>query len=169
MTANSIEYTIGFNAAMIAARLRTMTIPMAEAVAAAAIEMTNVETEEGLVWDGNYDHAVDAIGREIMHRCSGMELTAFVRQETLRNMVEPTLPEVVPSDASSFSNPDEMSAPSHGGIAQDIKEMMAAWETIELEAKKWFPHTTEEQLYKICKGAMSRQLEQERSKIIPQS
>lgn len=91
MTDNPIEYTIGFNAAMIAARLRTMTIPMAEAVAAAAIEMTKVETEQELVWDGNYDHAVDAIGEEIERRCSGMELTAFVRQVTLRNMVEPTL------------------------------------------------------------------------------
>ena len=36
-----------------------------------------------------------------------------------------------------------------------IKEMMAAWNTIEAKAKKQFPAATKEELYEICKGAMS--------------
>ncbi len=54
-----------------------------------------------------------------------------------------------------------MSATSHGGTADDIKEMMAVWETIEREAKKRFPDASKEELYQICKGAMNRQLKQD--------
>ena len=40
-------------------------------------------------------------------------------------------------------------------LAQDLKEMMNGWNTIETAAKKQFPNATKEELYEICKGAMN--------------
>ena len=44
------------------------------------------------------------------------------------------------------------------GIARDIVEMMAGWNTIEAAAKLQFPNATKEELYEICKGAMNHAL-----------
>jgi hypothetical protein len=40
----------------------------------------------------------------------------------------------------------------------DLKEMMAAWNTIEAAAKSQFPNATPEELYQIVKGAMNHAL-----------
>lgn len=40
----------------------------------------------------------------------------------------------------------------------DLKEMMAAWNTIEAAAKSQFPNATAEEIYQITKGAMNRAL-----------
>lgn len=39
-------------------------------------------------------------------------------------------------------------------LAQDIAEMMAAWNKIMTAARAQFPNASEEQLYQIAKGAM---------------
>lgn len=42
--------------------------------------------------------------------------------------------------------------------AQDIAELMAAWNTVIAAAREQFPHATEERLYQIAKSVMTRQL-----------
>lgn len=43
-------------------------------------------------------------------------------------------------------------------IAQDLKELMAAWNTIAAAAKQQFPGASAEELYQIIKGAMNHAL-----------
>jgi hypothetical protein len=42
--------------------------------------------------------------------------------------------------------------------AQDIAEMMAAWNKIMTAAREQFPGASEERLYEIAKGAMNHAL-----------
>lgn len=43
-------------------------------------------------------------------------------------------------------------------IAQNLKELMAAWDTIAAAAKQQFPNVSTEELYQIVKGAMNHAL-----------
>ena len=47
---------------------------------------------------------------------------------------------------------------SKGTITADIAEMMAGWNKIEAAAKAQFPAASKEELFLICKGAMSHAL-----------
>ena len=43
-------------------------------------------------------------------------------------------------------------------FAQDLLEMMAAWNLIEAKAKAEFPDASPERIYQICHGAMNHAL-----------
>ena len=43
-------------------------------------------------------------------------------------------------------------------IADDIREMMDVWNTIESAARAQFPDASPAELYRICKGAMNHAL-----------
>lgn len=43
-------------------------------------------------------------------------------------------------------------------FAEDLREMMAAWNKIEAAARLEFPHVSEDKLQEICKGAMDHAL-----------
>lgn len=44
------------------------------------------------------------------------------------------------------------------GFAADLREMMAAWATIEAAARREFPNASADELYQICRGAMDHAL-----------
>ena len=73
------------------------------------------------------------------------------------------LAEAAKYGGANISVPDQMAAMvneanANPTFAQDIKKMMTVWNGIMAKARKQFPNASEEELYRIAKGAMDHAL-----------